>query len=107
MDSVRGIYLKNSGMFSCRLDIIWYDWDSKEIRVKCSGNLPLSHDIIIYPEKFKIPSGCTIRAYADVKAGKDKKGKEAFVFDENGSGIAKYIINGTTTSNELYFAGII
>ncbi len=104
---VGSLTLKNQGGFVVKMDFLFGDSPEKLHRLDGSRkDITLGFSETKDPGEYGVHEGDICTVYADVVAGKDKKGGVYFIYEKGSKNCAKFTISGTTLDNELGFNGV-
>lgn len=99
--------LKNQGGFVVRMDFVsGTDEGSLSRKSGSRDDITLGCSETKSPGDYKVKEGEICTVHADVVAGKDKVGKNYFIFKKDSKQRANFVISGTTLDDELGFTGI-
>jgi hypothetical protein len=93
--------LKNSGGFVARVQFSYLDDDGEKHLTHQSGDILLGQTKSFDPGEFGVPNGSLVYLYVFVVWGTDNEAKRAFVYEQGNPLTARYVITGTTLSNDL------
>ncbi|MEZ4919793.1 MAG: hypothetical protein R2792_11890 [Saprospiraceae bacterium] len=99
------ISLKNSGGFVAKMQLAYINDDGEKVYTGKSGDVTLGFTKEVDPGDMGVPTGSNIYLKAIVVAGFDKEANKMFVYEKGNTTVAKFMISGTTLSNDMGFLG--
>ena len=101
MQKIGKFSLKNQGGFVARMQVAYINDDGEKKLTKQSGDVLLGETETIDIKDYGVPDEAMVYLYVFVVWGRDNEAKRAFIFESGNTNVARYVISGTTLSNEL------